>query len=98
MKDLILMIVAFIIVAAFVGHMEINLSPFSIKLPMWHRVVCMILLVITYILWNFGEYASLLRICFDIDSICVKVFDSGYDLYEAETIKFTHDQLSELMP
>ena len=55
MKDLILMIVAFIIVAAFVGHMEINLSPFSIKLPMWHRVVCMILLVITYILWNFGE-------------------------------------------
>lgn len=55
MKDLIIMIVAFVIVAAFVGHMEINLSPFSIKLPMWHRVVCMILLVITYILWNFGE-------------------------------------------
>ena len=50
MKDLILMIIAFVIVAAFVGHMEINLSPFSIKLPMWHRVVCMILLVITYIL------------------------------------------------
>lgn len=47
---------------------------------------------------SFGEYASLLRICFDIDSICVKVFDSGYDLYEAETIIFTHDQLSELMP
>lgn len=55
MKDLILMIIAFVIVAAFVGHMEINLSPFSIKLPMWHRVVCMILLLITYILWNFGE-------------------------------------------
>lgn len=47
---------------------------------------------------SFGEYASLVRICFDIDSICVKVFDSGYDLYEAETIIFTHDQLSELMP
>lgn len=31
------------------------LSPFSIKLPMWHRVVCMILLLVTYILWNFGE-------------------------------------------
>lgn len=55
MKDLILMIIAFVIVAAFVGHMEIILSPFSIKLPMWHRVVCMILLLITYILWNFGE-------------------------------------------
>lgn len=55
MKDLILMIIAFVIVAAFVGHMEINLSPFSIKLPMWHRVVCMILLLVTYILWNFGE-------------------------------------------
>lgn len=55
MKDLILMIVAFVIVAAFIGHMEINLSPFSIKLPMWHRVICMILLVVTYILWNFGE-------------------------------------------
>lgn len=55
MKDLTLMIATFVIVAAFVGHMEINLSPFSIKLPMWHRVVCMILLVITYILWNYGE-------------------------------------------
>ena len=47
------MIIAFVIVAAFVG--QINLSPFSIKLPMWHRVVCMILLLITYILWTFGE-------------------------------------------
>lgn len=46
---------------------------------------------------TFGQHASLVRICFDIDSICVKVFDSGYDLYEAETIKFTHDQLLELM-
>lgn len=55
MKDLIIMIVAFVIVAAFVGHMEINLSPFSIKLPMWHRVVCMILLLVTYILWNLGK-------------------------------------------
>lgn len=68
MKDLIIMIVAFVIVAAFVGHMEINLSPFSIKLPMWHRVVCMILLLVTYILWNFGstfgKYASLVRIVF----------------------------------
>lgn len=54
-RELIIMIVAFVIVAAFVGHMEINLSPFSIKLPMWHRVACMILLIITYILWNYGE-------------------------------------------
>lgn len=55
MKDLIIIIVCVVFVAAFVGHMEINLSPFSIKLPMWHRVVCMILLLVTYILWNFGE-------------------------------------------
>lgn len=46
---------------------------------------------------TFGQHASLVRICFDIDSICVKVYDSDYDLYESETIKFTHDQLSELM-
>lgn len=47
---------------------------------------------------SFGEYASLVRIVFYSDSIHVKVFDSGYDLYETETIVFTHDQLSELIP
>ena len=49
------MIVAFFIVAAYIGHLEINFSPFSVRLPLWHRVVCMILLIVTYILWNFGE-------------------------------------------
>lgn len=47
---------------------------------------------------SFGEYASLIRIVFHPDSIHVNVFDYGYDLYETETIIFTHDQLSELMP
>lgn len=47
---------------------------------------------------SFGEYASLIRIVFHPDSIHVNVFDCGYDLYETETIIFTHDQLSELMP
>lgn len=47
---------------------------------------------------SFGEYASLIRIVFHTDSIHVNVFDCGYDLYETETIIFTHDQLSELMP
>ena len=62
-----------------------------------------------YYIWNniksevkakssFGEYASLIRIVFHPDSIHVNVFDCGYDLYETETIIFTHDQLSELMP
>lgn len=47
---------------------------------------------------SFGEYASLILIVFHPDSIHVNVFDCGYDLYETETIIFTHDQLSELMP
>lgn len=47
---------------------------------------------------SFGEHASLIRIVFNPDSIHVKVYDSGYDLYETETIIFTHDLLSELMP
>lgn len=47
---------------------------------------------------SFGEYASLVRIFFYPDSINVKVYDSDYDLYETEFIKFTHEQLSELMP
>lgn len=46
---------------------------------------------------SFGEYASLIRIVFHPDSIHVKVYDYGYDLYETETIIFTHDQLSELI-
>lgn len=55
MKDLIIMIVGFVIVAAFVGHMEINLSPFSIKLPMWHRVVGLLFIIIGWIIWEQGE-------------------------------------------
>lgn len=62
-----------------------------------------------YYIWNniksevkakssFGEHASLVRICFYPGSIHVKVYDSGYDLYETEIIKFTNEQLSELMP
>lgn len=47
---------------------------------------------------SFGEYASLLRIVFYPNFINVKVYDSGYDLYETEIIKFTNEQLSELMP
>lgn len=47
---------------------------------------------------SFGEHASLIRISFYPDFINVKVYDSDYDLYETEFIKFTHEQLSELMP
>lgn len=47
---------------------------------------------------SFGEYASLVRIVFYPDFINVKVYDYGYDLYKTEIIKFTNEQLSELMP
>jgi hypothetical protein len=47
---------------------------------------------------SFGEYASLERIVFYPNFINVKVYDFGYDLYETEIIKFTNEQLSELMP
>lgn len=55
MKELLILIVIAVITAALLGHLEININPFYVRLPMWHRVVCMILLLITYILWNFGE-------------------------------------------
>ena len=55
MKGSIIIIVSFIIVAAYIGHLEINISPFYVRLTMWHRVVCMLLIVIAYFLWNFGE-------------------------------------------
>ena len=41
---------------------------------------------------SFGEHASLIRISFYPDFINVKVYDSGYDLYETEIIKFTNEQ------
>lgn len=47
---------------------------------------------------SFGEHANLVQIVFYPDSIHVKVYDSDYDLYETETVIFTHDQLSELIP
>lgn len=55
MKEMIITVIALVVCAAFIGHLEISLSPFSVRLPLWHRVVCMVLLVITYIVWNFGE-------------------------------------------
>lgn len=55
MKELILPLIAFVVISLYVGHCEINFNPFYIKLPLWHRVVCMLLLIITYYLWNFGE-------------------------------------------
>lgn len=55
MKDLAFIIVVFLATAAIVGHLEVNFSPFSIRLPMWHRVICMILVVAAYLVWNIGE-------------------------------------------
>lgn len=55
MRDFVFIIVVFLATAAIVGHFEVNFSPFSIKLPMWHRVICMILVVAAYLVWNIGE-------------------------------------------
>lgn len=55
MKDLVFVIVVLLATAAIVGHLEVNFSPLSIKLPMWHRVVSIFLVVAAYLFWNIGE-------------------------------------------
>lgn len=55
MKELIITLVAFIVCAAFIGHLEISLSPFYIRLPMWNRVVAAILLAAAIGIWSIGE-------------------------------------------
>lgn len=55
MKELIITIVLLLCCAAFIGHLEINLSPFSIRMPMWHRVVAVILFGMAIAFWTIGE-------------------------------------------
>lgn len=47
---------------------------------------------------SFGEHASLEGLVFYPDYLKVKVYDSGYDLYESEFITLTYNKLAELMP
>lgn len=55
MKDTIIFALALIVVSGFIGHMEITISPFSIRLPMWHRVVALILFIAAWTIWDKGE-------------------------------------------
>lgn len=55
MKEFVIVLVCFLCCAAFVGHLEINFSPFAIRLPMWHRVVAVLLFVGSIAFWSIGE-------------------------------------------
>lgn len=58
MKDFIIFIILAITLCAFIGHLEITISPFSVKLPMWHRCVAVILFFAAWGLWDWGERAD----------------------------------------
>lgn len=55
MKESIIAIVAFMVVAAFIGHLEISFSPFKVSLPMWHRVIAVVLFGAAFALFSVGE-------------------------------------------
>lgn len=55
MKEIIITLIAFIVCAAFVGHLEINLSPFYIRLPLWHRAVAALFFSAALAFWSIGE-------------------------------------------
>lgn len=55
MKDILILIVIAVITAALLGHLEINIKPFYVRLPMWHRVVGLLFIIIGWIIWEQGE-------------------------------------------
>lgn len=55
MKEFVITLLLFLCCAAFIGHLEINFSPFYIRLPMWNRVVAAILLAAAIEVWSNGE-------------------------------------------
>lgn len=55
MKESIILLVLFLCCAAFIGQLEINLNPFTIRLPMWHRVVAVLLFGSAIVFWSVGE-------------------------------------------
>lgn len=55
MKDILILIVIAVITAALLGHLEININPFYVRLPMWHRVVGLLFIIIGWIIWEQGE-------------------------------------------
>jgi hypothetical protein len=46
---------------------------------------------------SFGRYASIENIKFYKGFIEIKVYDSGYDLYESEIINISIDKLQEIL-
>lgn len=55
MKEFVILLVCFLCCAAFIGHLEISFSPFAIRLPMWHRVVAVLLFSAAIAFWSIGE-------------------------------------------
>lgn len=55
MKEFIITLVLFLCCAVFIGHLEISFNPFSIRLPMWHRVVAVLLFSAAIAFWSIGE-------------------------------------------
>lgn len=55
MKEFVITLVLFLCCAAFIGHLEISFSPFTIRLPMWHRVVAVLLFAVSIAFWSIGE-------------------------------------------
>lgn len=55
MKEFVIVLVCFLCCAAFIGHLEINFSPFYIRLPLWHRVVAVLLFSAAVAFWTIGE-------------------------------------------
>lgn len=55
MKEGIITLALFLCCAAFIGHLEININPFSIRLPMWHRVIAVLLFGAAIAFWSIGE-------------------------------------------
>lgn len=55
MKEFVITLLLFLCCAAFIGHLEINFSPFYIRLPMWNRVVAVLLFSAAIAFWSIGE-------------------------------------------
>lgn len=55
MKEFVITLLMFLCCAAFIGHLEININPFTVRLPMWHRVVAVLLFGSAIAFWSIGE-------------------------------------------
>lgn len=51
-------IILFALFLLFVGHLQISFKPFSIELPYWHRSLGLLLLILSFLVYNIGERAK----------------------------------------